>query len=56
MHELYTHMEKLTDMMVEKEDCIYGHKEWMSPVRLINKIFIYFREKRTKGALFIKLR
>lgn len=50
--ELYTHIEKLTDVMRKRRITFYGHVARMNPARLTSRIFTFLEEKKTKGAWF----
>ena len=51
-HELYSHVEKITDTIRKRRIAFYGHLTRMSPERLTNRIFAYFLNKKTKGPWF----
>ena len=54
-HELYTHVEKITDAMRKRRIAFYCHITRMNPARLTNRIFTYFLKKKTKGAWFTEV-
>lgn len=54
-HELYTHVEKITDTIQKRRITFCGHMTQMNPERLTNQIFAYFLSKKTKGAWFTKV-
>lgn len=50
--ELYTRVEKITDVIRKRRISFYGHVTRMKPTRLTNRIFTFLQEKKTKGAWF----
>lgn len=54
-HELYLHMEKITDTIRKRRIMFYGHLARMEKDRLTNRIFTYFLNKKTKGAWFTEV-
>ena len=52
---MYTHVEKLTDVMRKRRITFYGHVTRMNPGLSINRIFTFLQEKKTKGAWFIEV-
>ncbi|KAJ8865723.1 hypothetical protein PR048_033244 [Dryococelus australis] len=54
-HELYTHVEKITDTIRKRRITFYGHVMRMSLARLTNRIITYFQEKKTRRAWFTKV-
>ncbi|KAJ8873145.1 hypothetical protein PR048_026762 [Dryococelus australis] len=49
-HEIYTHVEKITNNIRRGRITFYGHVTRMNPARLTKRITTYFLEKKTKGA------
>lgn len=48
-HELYTHVEKITDTIRKRRITFYGHMTRMNSERLTNQMIAYFLSKKPEG-------